>query len=143
MKNAFAALLALLLLACAPLSAQKVGDAWTDRRGIVAQYNEKHFCNLRLEDHRLQMVFFTDEGIVEAPPFAKVIVHMDPRNRNKAEMTFVLKPSADGAAMESARALKPPYNYSAIIVLVPQEAGDDSEDAGGGKIVIPESAFHW
>ncbi|HNX05289.1 MAG TPA: hypothetical protein PKI32_07285 [Opitutales bacterium] len=137
MKKALAALLGVFLLAAGSLPAQNIGDAWTDRRGIVVQFAETHLLNLRIAENHLQMVFFDDKGLVEAPQFEKVIVRLDSRTRKGPDITCLLLPVGGSAAMESPRFVKPPYVYTAVILLYPKADSDE------GRIVVPATVFRW
>jgi hypothetical protein len=119
------------------LSAQRVGEEWTDRRGLVLQFSDGHSLNLRIEENRLRMVFFDGSGLVEAPLFAKVVVRLDIPEGGRKDLTIVLRAAEDGAAMASPRVLRPPHVYLATILLYP------SEDSDEGRIVLPQVPFRW
>jgi|GEM_PF-4514629 hypothetical protein len=136
MRTLFALGLFLSLFATT-LSAQRVGEAWTDRRGLVVQFSDGHSLNLRFDENRLRMVFFDGKGIVEAPLFAKAVVRLEFLSGKRKDEVFVLRPSGEGAFLANPRILRPPHVYLATILLYPKEDSDE------GRIVLAQVPFRW
>jgi hypothetical protein len=137
MKKAFALFAALAVFVACGLSAQKVGEAWPDTRGLVVKFSDGHSMNLRMEENRLQMVFLDEKSLVEKPPFAKAIVRLDPRSKKEDETVLVLRPGETASALVNARILRPPHSWNIVILLYPEE------DSDKGRITIASTPFMW
>ena len=117
--------------------AQTIGEKMPDAKGLVYELEDGQTLNLRIADHKLQLVFLDKDGLVEQTPFKRAVVRIDRIKANGGDLNFLMREDPSVPYMTHPRFIQPPLAFKVHILLYPDENDDE------GKLSIPTRYFSW
>ena len=128
--------LAFMLFVSSAAFAQNVGEKLPDDKGAFFTFDNGHKANVRIDDHRLQIVFIDDKDLVEQTPYKRAIVRID-RNKSNDDTNLLMREDASVPYLTHPRFIDPPLSFRIHVIFYPDEESDD------GKISFPTALFKW
>jgi hypothetical protein len=136
MKRIFSIIAVLIFATCAAF-AQSVGEKLPDTRGVIFTFDNGHKANVRIADHKLQIVFLDSNDRIEQTPFKRAVVRVDRLHANDDDMNFVMREAPDVPYLTHPRFIQPPLSFRIHVIFYPDSDSDE------GKISYPMTFFRW
>ena len=136
MKKYLLVLTFALFVSCVSL-AQNIGEKLPDTRGVTYTFDNGHKANVRIADHRLQIVFLDEKDLVEQPPYRRAIVRIDRLQANGDDMNLVLRADDSVPYLTHPRFIEPPLSFKIHVIFYADDEGNE------GKVSFPTSFFRW
>jgi hypothetical protein len=129
--------LALFLFGSATAFAQNVGEKLPDEKGVFFTFDNGHRANVRIADHKLQIVFLNEKNLVEQSPYKRAIVRVDRLHANDDDLVLAMNEDPSVPYLTHSRFIQPPLSFRIRVIFYPDAESDE------GKVAFPITFFRW
>jgi hypothetical protein len=136
MKKLFLVLLFAIFVSSATF-AQKIGEKLPDERGALFPFETGHKANVRIGDHKLQIVFLDENNLVEEAPYKRAVVRIDRLQAGGDDLNLVLRAEDSIPYLSHPRFIEPPLTFRIHVIFYANDQGDE------GKVSFPMTYFRW